>query len=402
MKKFAKMTVFLAGLSLASVNANASGFGIAAQDAAAGGMANAFTAVADNASATWYNPAATVFLEGGNNHYSLGAAFAFAHFRHTNTAGVTDKTADEVPVIPSAYAVRKLNDKMALSLGVNAPFGFANKWHDSATTADIATKSEVQDINFNFNFAYAFNEKLSAAIGYDYGYMSATLDSTTTQIDATKSEDGHGFNIALMYKPNDEWSFGATYRSRIKATLYGGRFKIPAYSLDVPVEADLTVPDMISLGTAWKINEKTLISLQGDYTNWTTYDRLNFINRDSGEIITVGPKKMTQYKGFGPAYAVRFGTRYAMNSKWTFRGGLLYDTNPVKASLLETRVPDSDRIGITIGATYNVSENMTVDLSYTREQFLDRNVNGNENNPSLNGEYRTYVNMPAIGLGYKF
>ena len=392
MKKFVKITVFLAGLSLASVNANASGFGIAAQDAAAGGMANAFTAVADNASATWYNPAATVFLEGGNNHYSLGAAFTFAHFRHTNSAGVTDKTADEVPVIPSAYAVRKLNDKMALSLGVNAPFGFANKWHDSATTANIATKSEVQDINFNLNFAYAFSEKLSAALGYDYGYMSATLDSTTAQLDATKSKYGHGFNVGLMYKPTEEWSFGATYRSRIKATLYGGKFKAGPYSWDL--EADLTVPDMATLGAAWKINSKWLLSLQGDYTNWTTYDNLVFIRK--------GASSIEQRKGFGPAYAVRLGTRYAMNSKWTFRGGLLYDTNPVKASLLETRVPDSDRIGISIGATYNVSDNMTIDLSYVREQFLERTVRGNVHNDSLNGEYRTYVNMPAIGLGYKF
>ena len=396
MKIIAKSAVFFTALSMLATNAGASGFGIASQDTAAGAMANAFTAVADNASATWYNPAATVFLDGGDNHYGIGAAFAFAHFRHTTTDGVLDESSKEVPVIPAAYAVRKLNDKMALSLGVNAPFGFKNKWFESAQTSAIATKTEVQDINFNLNFAYSFTEQFSAAIGYDYGYMSATLDSTIAQLDATKSEGGHGFNIALMYKPNDEWSFGATYRSRIKATLYGGRYKVPVYSIDYPLEAELTVPDMATLGMAWKANENLLFSLQGDYTNWTTYDRLNFVNRETGNLLS------TQYKGFGPAYAVRFGTRYAMNSKWTLRGGLDYDTNPAKASLLETRIPDSDRIGITIGATYNVSENMTIDLSFAREQFLDRTVKGNVNSDILNGEYRTYVNMPAIGFGYKF
>lgn len=392
MKIIAKSAVFFTALSMLATNAGASGFGIASQDTAAGAMANAFTAVADNASATWYNPAATVFLEGGDNHYGVGAAFAFAHFRHTTTDGVLDESSKEVPVIPAAYAVRKLNDKMALSLGVNAPFGFKNKWFESAQTSAIATKTEVQDINFNLNFAYAFSEKFSAALGYDYGYMSATLDSTNAQLDATKSKYGHGFNVALMYKPNDEWSFGATYRSRISATLYGGKFKAGPYSWDL--EADLTVPDMATLGMAWKANEKLLFSLQGDYTNWATYDKLVFVRK--------GYTNVEQYKGFGPAYAVRFGTRYAMNSKWTLRGGLDYDTNPAKASLLETRIPDSDRIGITIGATYNVSENMTIDLSFAREQFLDRTVKGNVNSDILNGKYRTYVNMPAIGFGYKF
>ena len=390
------VSAVITAISLLASQAGASGFNIGSQDAGAGAMANAYTAVADNASATWYNPAATVFLEGGDNHYGIGAAFAFAHFRHTNTAGITDNTADEVPMIPAAYAVRKLNDKMALSLGVNAPFGFANKWHDSAATAAIATKSEVQDINFNLNFAYAFSEKFSAAIGYDYGYMSATLDSTMAQLDATKSEGGHGFNIALMYKPTTDWSFGAAYRSRISATLYGGRMKVPAMSLDRPLEAELTVPDMVTIGAAWKMNEKWLLSLQGDYTNWATYDRLNFVDRETGNLLS------TQYKGFGPAYALRFGTKYAMNNKWTLRGGMLYDTNPVKASLLETRVPDSNRIGLSLGVTYNVSENMTIDLSYTREQFLERTVTGNKNNVVLDGEYRTYLNMPAISLGYKF
>ena len=396
MKNLAKSAVFFTALSMFAANAGASGFGIASQDTAAGAMANAFTAVADNASATWYNPAATVFLEGGDNHYGVGAAFAFAHFRHTTAEGVLDEAAEEVPVIPAAYAVRKLNDKMALSLGVNAPFGFKDKWHESAQTATIATKTEVQDINFNLNFAYAFSEKISAAIGYDYGYMSATLDSKNAKLDATKSEGGHGFNVALMYKPTEEWSFGATYRSRVKATLYGGRFKIPAMSIDRPLEAELTVPDMLTLGTALKINEKTLITLQGDYTNWATYDRLNFVDRSNGNLLS------TQYKGFGPAYAVRFGTKYAMNNKWTLRGGLVYDTNPATASLIETRIPESDRIGLTIGATYNVSENMTIDVSFAREQFIDRTVKGNGIDDSLNGEYRSYVNMPAIGFGYKF
>ena len=224
-----------AALSMLAVKADASGFYLGSQDARANGMVNAFAAVADNAAATWYNPAATVYLD-GNTNIALGSAFATIKIKHQNTNGTPeDETKDKLNLLPNFYAVQKVSDNMALSLGVNAPFGVISNWEDNANTKNVALKSEVKDINYNLNLAYRFSEKFSASAGLNYGQMTATLTSAAAEIDADKSKDGYGWNVGLMYKPSDTLSFGATYRSSVKATLYGGRFKVAAYAVDLPV-----------------------------------------------------------------------------------------------------------------------------------------------------------------------
>jgi len=53
-----------------------------------------------------------------------------------------------------------------------------------------------------------------------------------------------------------------------------------------------------------------------------------------------------------------------VTSKLTLRAGTLYDTTPTRDSPRTTRVPDGDRTRATVGATYRVSRNIEVDLSY--------------------------------------
>ena len=386
-----------AALSMLAVKADASGFYLGSQDARANGMANAFASVADNAAATWYNPAATVYLD-GNTNISLGSAFATIKIKHQNTNGAPeDETQDKLNLLPNFYAVQKISDNMALSLGVNAPFGVISNWEDNANTKNVALKSDLKDINYNLNLAYRFSEKFSAAAGINYGQMSATLTSATVEIDGDKSKDGYGWNVGLMYKPSDALSFGATYRSSVRATIYGGKFKSGPLNNDV--EADLEVPDLATIGAAWKASEQWMFSLQGDYTNWTTYDSLIFKVK--------GYQDVKQRKGFGPAYAVRFGTQYTMNSKWKFRGGIAYDDNPVYSKYFETRVPDNDKIELAIGATYQLNDSFTIDLSYLRAQYLKRNVKGSHAtgtaaDATIDGMYRTNANLPSISLAYKF
>lgn len=396
-------TLLVTALSLGVSNARAAGFGIGAQDARSNAMTNAFAAVADNASAAWYNPSATVFLEGKNN-VSVGSMFVNAKLKHTNTAvngGVTDETKDIINVLPHLYAVHKLNDNQALSLSVNVPFGLSSHWKEDAQTAGVALESEVQDINFNVNYAYKFSDKFSAALGLNYGSFAAKLTNSFSDIDADKG-DGYGWNAALTYKPVEDWTFATTYRSRMTATLHGGKFKTKPAGASFPVEADLTVPDMFTAAASWRMNDKWLFSLQGDYTNWTTYDKLVF--KLSGAPFP-NPK---QVKGFKQGYAARVGTKYILNDKWKISGGLTYDANPVPTKYFETRVPDSDRIEVGIGATYEVNGSFAVDFSYCRVQFLTRDVKGSHAtgnafiDATIDGTYRSYADMPAVTLSYKF
>ncbi|MDX8398142.1 MAG: outer membrane protein transport protein, partial [Mariprofundaceae bacterium] len=73
-------------LLLASTSALATGYAIKDQGIKAMGMANAFSAVADDATAAWYNPAALAFQQGVG--IAIGGEVIFPKVNYTK-AGKT-------------------------------------------------------------------------------------------------------------------------------------------------------------------------------------------------------------------------------------------------------------------------------------------------------------------------
>lgn len=404
--------ILVALMGLAS-SVNAAGFRLADQDAKATGMGNAFTAVADNASAVWYNPAAITNLEGTN--VSLGTVMVYPTMEHKNTNGTTDEIEKTLHIPPHFYATRKINDQWSLGLGVNAPFGLSTEWDPAtANTRTVATKSEVKAINANLNGAYKLNEKFSFAAGVDYVTMDATLNkklertaAPTYNIEQTLEGDGTGlgYNAAVQYKHSDKWNFAANYHSKVKVAM-DGKINIPMPVTGVPAidtykttnkdaETEITLPDLFQVGAAYKYSDKWLFSAEADYTNWTTYRRIVIdYTRDDGSVT-----QSIDNKNWESTWAFRLGTEYKHSDTLKFRAGTFYDMNPVKEEYFETRVPDTDRVAFAIGAGWN-KNNVTVDVSYMYLMFLEREVDSAT--ASLDGKYNSAAHLPAITIGYKF
>lgn len=387
--------LMLALIGLAG-NAGAAGFRLSEQDAKATGMANAFVAVADDAAAAWYNPAATVDLDGMN--LSMGSVMVLPAMEHKKTNGTIERIDQKIHTPPHFYATQKLNNKAAVALSINTPFGLSTSWDKlSSATKYVATKSEVVAFNYNLNGAYKVTDKLSAAAGVSYVTVNATLDRMITPtIPANLKGDGHGmgYNAALMYKHNDQWNFGMSYRSKVKTDLEGDLIT----TTSKPVKTTLTLPDTMQVGAAYKYTSAWLFSAEADYTDWTTYRAITLKNRNTGAI------EANDIKNWKSVWAFRLGTEYKINEAWKFRSGVFYDMNPVQQKYYETRVPDSDRIGMAIGGGYTHG-NITVDASYLYLKFMNRHISDSTKDGStdvLNGEYSCSAGLPAITVSYKF
>ncbi|HOJ86565.1 MAG TPA: outer membrane protein transport protein [Elusimicrobiales bacterium] len=68
-----------------SFNLYSSGFRLSEQSSKANGMGNAMTAIADDASVVWYNPAGMSFLKG--NLVSLGTVMIYPSMKHNYNGG---------------------------------------------------------------------------------------------------------------------------------------------------------------------------------------------------------------------------------------------------------------------------------------------------------------------------
>lgn len=396
-------------LSLAVSSAHSAGFRLTEQDAAANGMGNAFVAVANNASAVWYNPAAMTDLEGTN--MSLGTVMVYPGMKHDYTGG-SDEIAKKLHIPPSVYLTRKMGDSFALGFSFNAPFGLSTEWETTSRTKYIATLSDIKALNYGANAAAKLGERLSLAFGLNYIALDATLNKMahpsypTWELEMEGDGHGMGWNTALFYRLGEKSHFGASYRSPVKIDV-DGTAKVDAYNhLSNPATTKITLPDNLQFGFAFQTGEKWLISLSADYTDWATYHRL--VIRSNTILTLTGSDTYYDTKNWRSVWGFHAGAENKVSDSLKLRYGFFYDANPVKEKYYETRVPDSDRVAGSIGAGWAVSKNLTLDVSYTYLMFLEREVkdstkdNATANPAALNGKYKSAAHLPGIGLSYKF
>lgn len=175
---------------LYSTQVSAAGFALIENSAS--GMGNAFaggSAIADDASTVWFNPAGMMRL---NGEQMVVAGHFIATKADFNDAGSnTGSNAGNIPLsltgseddggtsafVPNFYYVTALSKDSRFGIGVTVPFGLSTEYSDTWLGRYHATKSEVQTININPSFGFKYNEKLSVGLGLSFQYIEATLEN---------------------------------------------------------------------------------------------------------------------------------------------------------------------------------------------------------------------------------
>jgi long-chain fatty acid transport protein len=101
--------------------------------------------------------------------------------------------------------------------------------------------------------------------------------------------------------------------------------------------------------------------LLGDlqYTNWSKIGKVNVINSNTGQTADV------LALDFEDAWRIALGVNYISSEKWTFRGGVACDQSPVNDDNRTVRLPDNDRIWLSIGAQYRFGKGVPGRLTRT-------------------------------------
>src|SRR5690606_10524666 len=86
------------------------------------------------------------------------------------------------------------------------------------------------------------------------------------------------------------------------------------------------------------------------------------------------------------------GVQHFFDDHWTFRGGFAFDQSPVTNANRTARLPDANRLLLSVGIGWALSEVMAIDLAYTHiflpwEATLDQVGFGT----TLTGEYESSV-----------
>ncbi len=416
MKKL--MTLTALGAIIAATNANAAGFHLREQSAAA--LGNAFagaTAGAENNSYAYFNVAGLTKQKG--TQVNVGGTYiiprAEAHDIYAvdplGNKGERNQDVNNIvhaAIAPSATISHQLNDDVYLGLSMNVPFGMITKYDGAWVGSDHGVTSKVISVTTTPMVAYKATDKLSIGAGLPIQYIKARLSNTVATMDGSATMEGDtvdvGYQLGAIYEFNENTRIGVGYRSEINHKLKGdisSDIPLPGYSsmLNQDISARLDTPAMFSVGAYHRLNDKWEVMAEYQRVYWNSFDSLDIYGRDV-PFVSSTPENWRDTN----FYAI--GASYQMDNQWKLRLGFAYDESAVKAADRTPRIPDSDRYWYSIGLSYAYSEKLTFDAAFTYIKAKDAVVNIPTSLTNGAGgvyaEYDNSVKLVGLSLNYKF
>lgn len=411
--------------------AQAGGYMVGEMATRSTGMGSAFTAVADDPSAAWHNPAGVAYSNGMQVMAGGAGIFVPSADFTTNTANTTKHPASTSAssqsfLVPHTYFTYMDQDSgLGASLSINAPFGLETDWPTTGPFANKNTFSSIQMVNINPSVVFMLSDNFAIAAGVNYAYVNnVDLDNTIQLLNG--DGDGWGGNASIFYK-GDGFNFGVTYRSRIKVDVDGSATAVPGGTLagapfngtSSTAKTKLTLPDMVNVGFAWVPNEDWTVSVDVDWVNWKTYDAINITYDSAAYRASVSALQgalgapvtgMTNLpQNWNATVAIRAGAEWKYNSQMRARVGYVFDPTPIEDVDFSPSVPGNDRHIMSIGYSYDFNPNTTIDLAYAFVYFVDRDQTASPVGPAAaapntvkNGRYESIVHIASASLSYRF
>jgi long-chain fatty acid transport protein len=356
----------------------------------ASGLGNAYAgsaASADNASMAFYNPAGLTQLSGFQFSAGLaavGPSYTFRNDGSSSGTGGNGGDAGSWAAVPNIHMAWQLAPDWSLGFGISSPFGLATEYKDSAWIGRAqALKSKVTTVNYNPSVAYRVNDQISLGFGVNYQTIDAEL---TSAFGALKGDDsGWGWNTGALFTLSPAMRVGISYRSPVKYTLTGTLGTLP-------VKTDVKLPDTFILSVWQQVSDRWEAMGDLSYTRWNSLNALDVYRRDNGVLVT---RESFDYRN---AWRFAWGAAYQYSDVTKLKFGIAYDRTPTTDAARSPRVPDNNRLWLSLGGQWNIGEAGKIDLGYSYLYVKDPSINRTVLGNTLSGKYDASAHI--IGLQY--
>ena len=376
--------------------ANAAGLQLAGHSVTQVGRANAGSGLAgDDASAAFDNPAEMVLL--AHDHFQLGVNRSRVSFPFKNTGSTQNLSGTDIPSagggsdggttanIPSMLLVFGQDEVLKYGLAITAPFGLRTEYDPTWVGRYHVIEAGVTVIDINPSIAYRINDNLSIGAGLSAQYIETELSEAiyTGGVDGLAKIQGdnwgYGYNIGLMYAFDGGAKVSFSYRSSIEheldGTLKSSKLTGPlsANNVSVDAETDIDLPETISINTSIPVTHDLTLLATAAQTRWSRFKevRITLDGNLPDKVITANWQDTWHFS---------LGSQLRLGQRWMLRAGFLWDQSPVSnRSNALPHIPDSDRFGIHIGASYiPISSPWRFDIAYAHISIdkveMDRTV----------------------------
>lgn len=419
------------------------------------GAANAGAAAANNdVTAMFINPATLGTLQ--ENQAYLGGleilphiSMSQAHATHTvNIPGIPPSSitapvsgvnyqnnVSKGALVPDAYLSWRFYDKFVAGLALVAPFGLTTDYYRNSVLRFASQYSSVKTIDIVPALSYIINKQWSVGVGFQAQYMKAifsnfdgpytgvpAIDSIIAANHATYLKGnswGYGYTLGVLFKPDMLTRVGLGFRSQISEqisgngqqyTLPGGTVPAPSHNFlfngNTSVNAGIKTPAVMTLSAERDIADWT-VKATAQLNFWSSFDHLSIYMPNA---FATNSTIQTKWSN---AWFGSLGADYRVTPAWVVRGGLAYDETPT-TNYRDPRIPDSDRVWLSIGTSYKADKLVSFDAAYTHIFFQDQTINvsqasgTNAISPTalevnkIYAKYKGSADIVALGIRFSF
>lgn len=417
MKKVILKSSLGLAVAFASTQLFASGFALNEQSIS--GMGTGFagrSSSADDASTVFGNPAGMSRLKREQVTVGGAAIIAKSDIKGSGTFGGSND-GDMVPVVgvPMGYYVKPIDDHWAFGFGVYVPFGLITDYEHGFAGRYFGSKSEVQVVTLQPTISYAFNDKVSIGFGPTINRIDGTLESAALNRATPGSNDGKvkitgddtavGYNIGVMVQATDRTRVGLTYHSMVDYKLKGdtkisgpgfGPFSGSKFDASLKIKT----PESVDFSVTHELDDNWTLYAGSTWTRWSRLESIVVNNEGTGPLApALG--QIAEEQNWHDTWAHAIGAAYKLNKEWTLRAGFSVDQSPANNQNRSPRIPTGDRKVFSLGAGWNPSDDMTIDVAYSYLMEEDVKIHQSTaiTDPSFKGSYTAKYENSAHGLG---
>lgn len=336
----AAMLLAFSGLASAAgyqaLEQNASGLGVAYAGSAA---------IADNAATLFANPAGMSRLEGVN--FSVGVVGVSERHKFRTTGGVASGgDAGESNALPNAYLTWQFTPALTVGLGISRPYLLDTRYDAGWVGSAAGVDTELTTVNINPAIAYKVNELVSVGVGLNY--QTLDLRQTSSAPENFKGDDkALGWNVGALFTLSPAMRVGVAYRSEIEHDVSGRNNGVAA-------RRDIDTPGVFALSVWQQVSDRWEAMGDLSHTRWKSADFTGM--------------------RFDNSWRLAWGAAYKYTDQAKLKFGIAYDRSPVNDSKRTVRMPDSDRLWLSLGAQWTFGRNSVLDVGYAYRYMRDAKI----------------------------
>ncbi len=276
----------------------------------------------------------------------------------------------------SFFIVQKLDQDWSIGFGSPSYFGLSQKYDGDWAGRYYVQKSTLMGMTLTPAASYRVNNwlYLGAGLNLMYGILDdqVAINNITGPEGVLNYSDnrwGYGANLGVLVEPWTGTRFGLTYLSEVKLDFSA----TPQFSglgpglavalrnsglLTASMDLKMTVPQMVMFSAYHDLNEKWSVMGNLGWQNWSRFGKVDV------QINSSDPTSLTANANYNDTWHVALGTQYRYSPKWTFSGGIAYDSSAVDDANRSVTVPMGQIWGFALGAQYAITPSLTLGAAY--------------------------------------